>query len=174
MASELETLLRHDGLLHEMSGEKLAQLQGEVFNLFLASSRHSGSSLTQFAAAVFPAIHFNQFRVYRDATRPIGWVSWAYMTEEEARGYMAGDFEFKISTWVGGEHFWFIDFIAPYGHALKIAEDIKHNVFPDKVGFAPDLSAPDGTKRVRKFFGADVKGADTKEDHVDFLKGVTD
>ena len=173
MPSQLETLLSHKGLLHDMSGEKLAKLQGEVLSLFLASRRHSGDSLNQFAAAVLPAIHFNQFRIYRDATRPIGWVSWAYMTEEEAHGYMAGDFDFTVSTWINGEHLWFIDYIAPYGHALKIAEDLKHNVFPNDIAYAPDLEARDGSKRVRKFFGGNVVGKETQEGHIDFLAQVS-
>ena len=173
MASKLQILLRHKGLLHEMPAATLAQLQGEVLVLFLASNRHCNSSISELAASVLPAVHFNQFRIYRDDKRPIGWISWAYMSEEDASGYMAGDFDFKISTWKSGEHLWFIDFIAPFGHALKIAEDLKRNVFPDGVGFAPDLEAKDGSKRVRKFFGANVKGTDTSETHIDFLKSVS-
>ena len=173
MASKLETLLTHKGLLHEIPRERLALLQGEVMNLFLASPRHRDESLVEFTLSVLPAIHFNQFRVYRKDDQPIGWVSWAYMSDAEARGYMAGDFDFQVSTWIGGEHIWFIDFIAPFGHALKIADDLKKNVFPDDIAYAPDLEAEDGSKRVRKFFGGNVVGKDTDLSHEDFLIKVT-
>lgn len=61
--------------------------------------------------------------------------------------------------WTGGAQLWFIDDIAPYGHALKMAEDLRRNVFPDQVGFAPDLEATDGPRRVRRFFGIRSEGA---------------
>ncbi|WP_371169768.1 toxin-activating lysine-acyltransferase [Aliiroseovarius sp. 2305UL8-7] len=173
MTSKLQTLLSHDGLLHKMPPEKLAQLKGEVLDLFLVSDRYREATIGELVATVLPPVHFNQFRIYRTEQRPIGWVSWAYMSDEDARGYMAGDFDFKISTWNSGEHLWFIDFIAPYGHALKIAEDLKKNVFPNQVGFAPDLEAKDGSKRIRKFFGAKVKGIDMSEENESFLKGVS-
>jgi len=173
MASKLQILMRHKGLLHEIPKAKQAELEGEVLSLFLASNRHRHSTIDDFASVVLPAIHFNQFRIYRDADRPIGWVSWAYMSDEDASGYIAGDFDFKISTWKSGKHFWFIDFIAPFGHALKIADDLKKNVFPTGVGFAPDIDEKTGEKRVRKFFGTDVKGVDRAESHAEFLKKIT-
>jgi cytolysin-activating lysine-acyltransferase len=173
VASRFEVLLQHKGLLHDLPGPKLAQLQGEVFGLYLASERHRGTPVSEFATWVFPAIHFNQFRIYRNGTRPIGWISWALMSDQDARGYMAGNFDFTIATWKSGTHLWFIDFIAPFGHAQRIAEDMKNNVFPDQIGFAPDVDAEDGSKRVRRFFGANVKGTDAAEAHVDFLKPIT-
>ncbi|WP_252836342.1 toxin-activating lysine-acyltransferase [Ciceribacter sp. RN22] len=142
--------------------------------LYQASERHRNATVTEFASMVLPAIHFNQFRIYHDAKgRAVGWISWAYMTAEEGQGYMAGNFDFGTETWIGGEHLWFIDFIAPYGHALKIAADLRTNVFPDQIGFAPDLEAVDGSRRVRRFLGASVKGVDTKEANSDFLNSIS-
>ncbi|WP_404404524.1 toxin-activating lysine-acyltransferase [Pelagibacterium halotolerans] len=164
-----QTLLSHEGLLHRMPAAKLAQLQGEALDLFRASERHRDATISEFSVSILPAIHFDQFRIYRDAKRPVGWVSWAFMTADEGRGYMAGNFDFQISTWIGGDYLWFIDFIAPYGHAAKIAEDLRSNVFPDKIGFAPDLDAANGSKRVRKFYGARVKGAGGAVNDLDFL-----
>ena len=167
--SKLEELMKRDGLLHQMPPARLAQLEGEVLHLFRASERHRDATIDEFSAAVLPAVHFNQFRIYHDGVgRPIGWISWACFTDEEARGYMAGDFDFQIDTWIGGPHIWFIDFIAPFGHALKIAEDLKRNVFAEQVAFAPDLEG--GGKRIRKFFGARVRGTDTRDDSSDFIE----
>lgn len=159
MPSNLQTLLGHKGLLHDIAPAKLAQLQGEVTSLYLASDRHRSATLDEFAASVLPAIHFNQFRIYRDAKgRPVGWVTWAFLSDDEAAGFMAGNYAFPIEAWIGGAHLWFMDVIAPYGHILKIAEDLRLNVFPDRIGYAPDIDAQSGVKRVRRFFGAHVKG----------------
>lgn len=173
MTSNLQNLLTHKGLLHDMRHDKLAQLQGEVMGLYLVSGRHRNATIDEFAASVLPAVHFNQFRIYRDSRkRPVGWVTWAFMTDEEAKGFMIGDYSFPIDAWIGGEQLWFMDVIAPYGHVSKIAEDLRHNVFPDRVGFAPDLESRDGSKRVRRFFGASVGGNGKQVVDDEFLASV--
>lgn len=157
--SGMDDLLKQDGLLHKMSADKLAQIQGEAFTIYLASKRHSVCTIEECASWILPAIHFNQFRIYRSGKRPIAWISWARMSQEDSDAYSVatGDFDFKISTWTSGEVIWFIDYIAPFGHAKKIAYDLKRNVFPGQVGFAPDIDPETGKRRVRKLFGANVK-----------------
>lgn len=171
--ARIDDLLAQRGLFHEMPRARRLELQGELFDLFLASNRHRGASLMDFAAAVLPPVHFNQFRIYRDGSRAVGFVSWAYFSTQEAEGYMNGDFDFTISAWTGGEHLWFIDFIAPYGHAIRMADDLKRNIFPNQVGFAPDLG--DGTQapRVRKFYGLGVSADDNTDTDRDFIRGLT-
>ncbi|MCT4558517.1 MAG: toxin-activating lysine-acyltransferase [Pelagimonas sp.] len=173
MSFDLKSLLAKSGLLHEMPEPKLAQLQGEAQGLFLASDRHRDTPLSEFAASVLPPIHLNQFRIYRKGNRPIGWVSWAYMSDEDAKGYMAGDFDFHVSCWTSGPHLWFIDYIAPFGHAMRMADDLKRNVFPDQVGFAPDLDDETGEKRIRKFYGARTATDTFSKDDAGFIASVT-
>ncbi|WP_419555581.1 hypothetical protein [Ruegeria lacuscaerulensis] len=36
--------------------------------------------------------------MYRNNNGPFAWVSWAFVTTEEAGGYMEGNFDFKIFT----------------------------------------------------------------------------
>lgn len=152
--SHYDDLMTREGLLHNMTGAELSRLQGDILYLFQHSPRHRVLTLDEFARTVLPAIHFDQFRIYRTDARPVGWVNWAWMSDAEAQGYMAGDFEFTIDTWVGGEHLWFIDYVAPFGHALRMADDLKQNVFYDQVAYAPDLDEHTGSKRIRKFYGA--------------------
>lgn len=171
--ARIDDLLAYEGLFHKIPRARRLELQGELFDLFLASDRHRDGSLTDFAAAILPAVHFNQFRIYRDGQRAIGFVSWAYFTTQEAEGYMAGDFDFEVSAWIGGEHLWFIDFIAPYGHAIRMADDLKRNVFPNQVGFAPDLGDGIEPPRVRKFYGLGVSADDNDGNDRDFIRSLT-
>ena len=159
MAPDLKSLLKHDGLLHNMPREKLHVLQGEVMNVYLGSKYHSSSSLVELFAWIMPAIHFNQFRMYHQGGRPIAWVTWALMKEAEGTAYVTAnqDFDFTPETWQSGDQIWFIDFIAPYGHALKVAYDLKRNVFPNRAGFAPDIDMETGERRVRKLFGVNLR-----------------
>lgn len=171
--ARIDDLLEHRGLFHEMARNRRLELQGELFDLFLASNRHRGASLTDFAAAILPPVHFNQFRIYRDNKRAVGFVSWAYFSSQEAEGYMAGNFDFTVPAWIGGEHLWFIDFIAPYGHAIRMADDLKRNVFPNQVGFAPDLGDGNEAPRIRKFYGLGVSADDSIGNDRDFIKSLT-
>ena len=173
--SAMQDLLRHEGLLTKMPADKAAQIQGEVFSIYLASKHHSACTINEMAAWVLPAIHFNQFRIYRQGKRPVAWVSWARMSEEDGVAYIngRGDFKFRMKTWTGGDQIWFIDFIAPFGHALKVSYDLKRNVFPNETGFAPDINMETGERRVRKLFGAHVE-AEVSEDEADFIHRSTD
>lgn len=148
-------------LLKKMSPSSVAQILGEVMQLFLASEKHSDATLKELRSSVLPPVSLNQFRIYRDSQGiAVGWVCWAYFSEQNAKDYMAGDFDFNLEAWNSGEQLWFVDYIAPFGHALKMAEDLKHNVFPDKVAFAPQLDEKGGIHRVRKYFGANLKVTD--------------
>lgn len=168
-----EELLKHEGLLHDIAPKDLALLQGEVLYLFQHSPRHKLLTLDEFARSVLPAVHFNQFRIYRIEGRPVGWVNWAWMEDAEAQGYMAGGFDFTIETWINGPHLWFIDYVAPFGHAMTMADDLKRNVFPDQVGYAPDLDDETGSKRIRKFFGARKSVEDMSADDKAFVSSLT-
>jgi cytolysin-activating lysine-acyltransferase len=159
-----------EGLLRKLPPQKLALLQGELFQLFVASDRHDTLSLREFAMSILPPIHFDQFRIYHANGRPVGFVSWAMFRPEDGKGYMAGDFDFSLDKWTAGDQLWFIDYIAPFGHAIKMAEDLRDNVFPNSVAYAPDLDDKTGRKRVRKYRGRKRGGLDQQEDMESFLR----
>ena len=173
MDHNLRTLLEHKGLLHDMRPAKLHELQGEIMSIFLGAPHHAARTLTEIAALALPAIHFNQFRIYRQGGRPVAWVSWAFMDEDECHKYVfaQADYDFAFEKWKGGEHVMFIEFIAPFGHALKVAHDLKRNVFPGRTGFAPDLDMETGARRIRKLFGAHIEGA-TSDEEAEFINGA--
>lgn len=159
-----------DGLLSKMPHEKLALLQGELFQLFLASDRHERLTLQEFAMSILPPIHFDQFRIYHAGGRPVGFVSWAMFTAEEGAAYMAGDYDFSLDKWTCGDQIWFIDYIAPFGHAIKMAEDLRDNIFPNGIAYAPDLNDETGRKRVRTYRGKNRGGRAQQADMEGFLK----
>ncbi len=159
-----------DGLLKKLSHEKLTLLQGELFQLFLASDRHERLSLQEFAMSILPPIHFDQFRIYHAKGRPVGFVSWAMFRPQDGKDYMAGDFDFSLEKWTAGDELWFIDYIAPFGHALQMAEDLRDNIFPDRIAYAPDLNDATGRRRVRTYRGRNLGGKAQQKDMEGFLR----
>ena len=105
------------------------QLQKAVLDslfLFNQSPDHRLYTLVEFNHyCLFPLIH-QKARLFYNGDKPIGFVSWAWLTEEEAT-------EFLSERWMPSEEvhkrpdviddqyqLWGIDFIAPYGHSTKV------------------------------------------------------
>jgi cytolysin-activating lysine-acyltransferase len=102
--------------------------------LFNKSDDHRLYTLAEFNSyCLFPLL-YKKARLFYDGDQPIGFVSWAWITEEEAS-------EFLSEMWVPSEeawkrpdviddryHLWGIDFIAPYGHTTKVMRGMmKHS-----------------------------------------------
>ena len=105
------------------------QLQKAVLDslfLFNQSPDHRLYTLVEFNHyCLFPLIH-KKARLFYNGDKPIGFVSWAWLTEEEAQDFLS-------ERWMPSEEvhkrpdkiddqyqLWGIDFIAPYGHSIKV------------------------------------------------------
>lgn len=113
------------------------QLQKAVLDslfLFNQSEDHRLYTLVEFNHyCLFPLIHSKARLFYQD-DKPVGFVTWAWLTAEEAE-------EFLSEMWIPDEEvwkrpdviddryeLWGIDFIAPYGHSTKVMRGMmKHS-----------------------------------------------
>ncbi|WP_438362834.1 toxin-activating lysine-acyltransferase [Nioella halotolerans] len=83
------------------------------------------------------AINQGQFRIYRSAEgQPLGCVCWIWLHKEHEETAAAAMLAAPFGTmslqeeWIGGDRLWFYNFIAPFGHARVMANDLRHSVFP--------------------------------------------
>ena len=105
------------------------QLQKAVLDslfLFNQSEDHRLYTLIEFNHyCLFPLIH-SKARLFYNGDKPIGFVSWAWLTAEEAEDFLS-------ERWMPSEEvhqrpdiiddqyqLWGIDFISPYGHSTKV------------------------------------------------------
>ena len=110
------------------------QLQKAVLDslfLFNQSSFHRSYTLVEFTHyCLYPLIH-EKARLFYSDNKPIGFVSWAWITQAEAD-------EFILEQWMPDEsvfkrpdiiddryQLWGIDFISPYGHSLKVMRGMR-------------------------------------------------
>lgn len=149
-------MIFENGMLGKIPPKELNTLAGEIMQIWLAVKTHRNTPLREFERSVFPPIDLNQFRIYKRKDVPIGFVSWAYFTPELGKKYIEGEFEFLPEYWQAGEQVWFIDFISPYGDAFDIAADLKTNVFPDSICYAPLVDPKTNRYRKRKFHGINI------------------
>lgn len=98
-----------------------AAVLGDVVFLMLHSPIHRGWPVAMVEANILPPIHHKQFRLYHDEKgMPIGFVSWAWLSDELDQRYAAGNYKLKPMEWKSGPHAWIIDFITPFGHAMAV------------------------------------------------------
>jgi cytolysin-activating lysine-acyltransferase len=75
--------------------------------------------------AVFPILH-NKMVIHYEGERPVGLVTWCWLDSEQSQlfldeQYNPEEVDYARST---GEQLWVIEFIAPYGHAMRIFRDM--------------------------------------------------
>lgn len=99
---------------------------GDIIFLMLHSGIHRGWPLALLERNVLPAIHHKQFRLYHDSNgRPIGYASWAWLSDELEKLYAAGTYGLKPDDWKSGANAWMIDFVAPFGHAMAVRRHLR-------------------------------------------------
>jgi len=101
--------------------------------LFNQSADHRLYTLVEFNHyCVFPLLH-SKARLFYDKEKPIGFVSWAWLTEGEAEGFTSErwipeEATYKRPDIITDLQLWGIEFIAPYGHTTKVMRGMmKHS-----------------------------------------------
>jgi cytolysin-activating lysine-acyltransferase len=97
-----------------------AAVLGEIVRLMLASDLHRRWPLELIERYVVPALHHQQFRLYRDGERVIGYVSWAWLSQDVEDRYLKGGYALTLEDWKSGELPWIIDFVTPHGHMAQV------------------------------------------------------
>lgn len=114
------------------AAEKLAML-GHVVVLMMQSPAHKSLFLSDLEWCALPALKLGQFRVWHKGPLPIGYASWAYLTEEaESRLINEGVMKVRPTDWGAGDRLWLMDVICPHGGADKATAELRDTVFKDK------------------------------------------
>ncbi len=102
--------------------------------LFNQSPDHRLYTLVEFSHyCLFPIMH-RKARLFYDGAKPVGFVSWVWLTEEEASEFLSERWMPQERHWKRPDtiddryQLWGIDFIAPYGHSIPIMKSMmKHS-----------------------------------------------
>ena len=141
-------------ILKKLPPEKKFRLIGEVITLMSQSELHSSYVISDLAYCFLIPIDLNQFRIYyNDKKLPIGFVCWAFLTEEKKEKYLNGEYTIQPNDWNEGNELIFTEFIAPFNHSKKIIKDLTDNIFPDKIGYSVKVSEKGKIDSVKKFRG---------------------
>lgn len=150
-------------MLKKMSPENRFKIVGEVASLMVSSNLHINYRIADIRDIFVPAIDCNQFRIYHNQNKfPVGFVCWAYFSDEIDKLYAEGKYKIKPQDWNSGKNGWIIELIAPFGHGKKIISELRNQIFPDKTGKALTFSK-DNQLRVINIFGSKSRQKDEQK-----------
>lgn len=91
-----------------------------------------------------PPVAMGQFRLWRNNGMPVGFATWALLTEEAEKRILEGGVQrLAPKDWNGGDNVWLMDLITPFGGREEAVREIKKQVFPGKK-IKTLQAAPDG------------------------------
>ena len=127
------------------SNQQPLQMIGSITHLMVSSQLHRKYKISSIAERFVPSLIHNQFRYYEIDGNPIGFVNWAWLTDEVEQKFLKGKYVLRLDEWKGGNNLWFPEFIAPFGHARLIIKDLRSNIFPKGTPAKSLKINPDGT-----------------------------
>ncbi|TGG90288.1 toxin-activating lysine-acyltransferase [Natronospirillum operosum] len=108
---------------------------------------HSTWPLWSLDQDILPPLMLGQYKLYLDEQQnPVGFVTWAWLDDAGRDIVLEGKAVPGFKAWNAGEYLMVNDFVAPWGHAKFIANDLRVIVFPNARGFALRRNA-DGSIR---------------------------
>ena len=109
---------------------------GEALYLSRESKYHSSWTLSDFEDNFLMPLLLDQYHVYKRNKDPIGIVTWAWIDDPTKDAILKDQRYLLDNEWSNGENLLISDFIAPYGDAIEIANDLKNNLFRNQIFFS--------------------------------------
>ena len=123
-------------ILTRMAPPERSRLLGDILTLMTASDTHQDYRIQHFAQLVLPPVQHDQFRIYHDTNqRPVGFVSWAKLSEEAEQRLLSRRETLRESDWNSGDKMYFMEFLAPFGHIKQMVHDLRQR-FPKQKAYA--------------------------------------
>ncbi len=149
-----------DGLLSKLSQQKRNELVGEITFILMASEFHRRYLINDIAKCFMPALHLNQFKIYKNKDgNPVALVTWAYLSEEIEKKHMSGKYSLEINDWKSGDRLWGIDFMAPFGHMKMIKKDLEQGFFGKAHGRSLRMDIDGKIKGIYDWYGKEYREA---------------
>ncbi|WP_208434152.1 toxin-activating lysine-acyltransferase [Bartonella taylorii] len=106
---------------------------GAMVVLMLQSSLHRRWRIWDIEFNLGPALRTGQYKLYKNENGEFcAFITWAFLDEKNHQSMLEKGELLPGADWQDGEYIWFIDCVAPYGHAVTLVRDMQRHVFPDQ------------------------------------------
>lgn len=131
-----------------------AEAFGGTIWLWMNSDRHKELPLHTLSVALIPAIKAKQFILAMDGSKPIFFMSWAYLSAEaETRYVTRNQLLMPIDDWQSGDRMWSIHLVAPFGHTRHILNFLKRQLMAGFYLKSLPHRKNRNNREFRKFYG---------------------
>lgn len=122
------------GAVHELAELARAQanntlqkipMLGAVAWLMLQQSALRTGLLGDLEWRVLPPLMLGQARLFMRGDAPVGYASWAFLSEGAASRWRQPPHRLALPDWNSGQQAWLIDVFTPYGGAREMLEELR-------------------------------------------------
>jgi cytolysin-activating lysine-acyltransferase len=131
------------------AAKKTSEVLGEIVWLMSQSPLHRQFFISDLEWLVMTPVVLQQFRLFYDATKPIGALFWGTVNEEVEQRLQAGVSRLRPQDWKSGDRLWVVEVLAPFGGAEEMVKDFKDKVFPERQATYLSVTAA-GDRKVEK------------------------
>lgn len=130
---------------------------GKLAWLWMNSPLHHYWEVDLLSRFALPPIELGQYLLLERDGMPVAYCSWAHLDSRAEAAYMLDASHIALADWNGGDHLWFVDWVAPFGKADSF--ELKNRLadrFPTSVARAIRVKQGSRTGRVMEFRGRDT------------------
>ena len=130
---------------------------GAMLFLMEHSEYHRRWRLQALNTDIVPAIKLEQYRIFHTPKGSlIGFVTWANVSSEVKDVITQRRRPMLYSDWCSGTILMFNDFIAPFGHARLIVNELRSSVFADREAFSLKRGADGSILKIFHWRGKNI------------------
>lgn len=89
-----------------------AEVLGQIAWLMMSSPLHKHLFIADLEWLAAPPLMLKQFRIFRHNKVPIGYASWAFVSEAAEQRLMSGACRLQPAEWNAGDRIWLMDLVA--------------------------------------------------------------
>lgn len=150
------------GLLDQSWSE--AQVLGSAAWLWMHSASHRDLPMHTLPVLLLPAIKNRQFLIGFEDGRPAFYLSWANLSVDAERRYLASNPLLMPQTdWNSGDRMWVLDWIAPFGHTAQARRAVMKQLLANRLWRSLYHRGNERGMRVKTFRGAAVMPEEAQE-----------
>lgn len=117
--------------------EQYNSLVVDGLKLFGLSNFHRNYTLKEFTNYFLYPLRHKKIRFFYEGKVPIGLVTWCFLSNEKSEAFFKDEYVIQEEDYRAneGDKLWCIEFIAPFGDALKVARGMQQhfrNLYPGK------------------------------------------
>lgn len=107
---------------------------GHFVLLSTRSAVHRRWAVDDLATNFLPPIGYGQYQLYRADKHIVGALTWAWLDQAAESKLLKDGLTPPPEVWKSGDRLWFIDFLAPHGHARAISRHFMTHLMPAESG----------------------------------------